>query len=153
MICSIDGCTNPARRRGWCSKHYGRWWRWGNPSIVKPISLPKGMAARNHIIDAYKRNAAKYGREFNLLNEELDILFNQNCYYCGSPPSNVYNHGRRTGNFIYNGIDRIDNDLGYIPENVVSACGKCNLMKMQLSQKEFFSHINKIWEYNRGEYK
>lgn len=30
-ICSIDGCTNRAEKRGWCPKHYRRWHRHGDP--------------------------------------------------------------------------------------------------------------------------
>ena len=29
--CTIDGCGSPAHARGWCSKHYRRWQRHGDP--------------------------------------------------------------------------------------------------------------------------
>jgi HNH endonuclease len=29
--CSIKGCGEVARRRGWCHGHYKRWWRYGDP--------------------------------------------------------------------------------------------------------------------------
>lgn len=29
--CSIDGCKKPAKSKGWCPAHYGRWQRNGNP--------------------------------------------------------------------------------------------------------------------------
>lgn len=31
MICSIEGCPNPVRARGWCAAHWGRWSRHGDP--------------------------------------------------------------------------------------------------------------------------
>lgn len=34
MTCQIEGCTNPIDKRGWCSKHYGRWYRTGDPLKV-----------------------------------------------------------------------------------------------------------------------
>lgn len=33
VLCSIDGCDNPADRRGWCTKHYARWYRNGDPTL------------------------------------------------------------------------------------------------------------------------
>ena len=32
--CSIDGCPNDARARGWCMKHYLRWFNHGDPEHV-----------------------------------------------------------------------------------------------------------------------
>lgn len=29
--CSVDGCAKPSRNRGWCSAHYERWRRNGDP--------------------------------------------------------------------------------------------------------------------------
>ena len=33
-ICKIEGCERKSRSRGWCSMHYWRWWRHGNPDIT-----------------------------------------------------------------------------------------------------------------------
>ena len=30
--CTMDGCQTPARKRGWCTKHYARWRRLGDAS-------------------------------------------------------------------------------------------------------------------------
>lgn len=32
VTCSIEGCTNPVRSRGWCKMHYARWRRTGDPT-------------------------------------------------------------------------------------------------------------------------
>lgn len=37
--CSIEDCDRPSVARGWCSKHWQRWQRHGDPLIVHP---PKG---------------------------------------------------------------------------------------------------------------
>lgn len=36
-ICSIPECARPARARGWCKRHYKRWYRHGNPMAGKPL--------------------------------------------------------------------------------------------------------------------
>jgi len=40
--CSFKGCDKPARTRGWCPKHYTRWWKHGDPSIRLPMGPPPG---------------------------------------------------------------------------------------------------------------
>lgn len=43
-----------------------------------------------------------------------------------------------------NGIDRVNNDLGYINNNVVSCCKTCNLAKSSLTLIEFKNWINNL---------
>lgn len=33
--CSIEDCTTPAKSRGWCEKHYRRWYEHGDPLLTK----------------------------------------------------------------------------------------------------------------------
>lgn len=39
--CTVDDCGKPSVGRGMCRRHYGRWWRHGDPTIVKPKVGPK----------------------------------------------------------------------------------------------------------------
>lgn len=32
--CKLEGCESPARGRGWCSMHYSRWRKYGDPEIT-----------------------------------------------------------------------------------------------------------------------
>lgn len=29
--CKVEGCISPAKGRGWCNRHYLRWWNYGDP--------------------------------------------------------------------------------------------------------------------------
>lgn len=44
--CAIDGCDTTKGRliRGWCSKHYQRWQKYGDPNMVTVIRLPNGAS-------------------------------------------------------------------------------------------------------------
>lgn len=100
--------------------------------------------ARNALIRDYKRNAVKRGYDFKLLDDEMIFLFMQDCYYCGNKPSNIYRSRSETGDFVYNGIDRKDNNIGYTIENSVPCCGICNRAKMTLPEQEFINWIRRI---------
>jgi hypothetical protein len=97
-------------------------------------------------IGGYKRNAKKRGYEFDLTDSQAKVLFESNCHYCGSLPSNAfdvstYTLGQKT--YRYNGIDRRDNTHGYTVTNSVSCCSICNHAKHTLGEAEFKSWILK----------
>lgn len=99
--------------------------------------FPSGWALRNRVLDSYKRNAKNRGYKFELEKEEAFKLFEGKCWYCNKEPSNIITGSGHYGSYVYNGIDRLDNDLGYIKNNVVSSCKKCNMLKNNISYKEF----------------
>ncbi len=35
VVCSIEGCDAPVQARGWCNRHYLRWWRHGDPEVTR----------------------------------------------------------------------------------------------------------------------
>jgi hypothetical protein len=32
--CAIEGCDRPVRSRGWCNRHYQRWYLHGDPEVI-----------------------------------------------------------------------------------------------------------------------
>lgn len=89
----------------------------------------------------YKFNAKKRNLVFDLSKEQFNELTRANCVYCNkAPESRVMDKKLIT----VNGIDRIDNNHGYIFGNVVSCCKMCNQMKSNLTYIEFKNHINNI---------
>jgi len=110
--------------------------------------LPEGVAARNHILHNHKKNAKRRNIEQTLTDEQILELHKGNCYYCGALPSNINSPKHGNGSYIYNGIDRIDNNKGYALANVVSCCKTCNYAKKDMSMEEFTVWLNRLINYN-----
>lgn len=109
---------------------------------------PFGYSAKRNRYSSYKSDAKKRNIIFSLSFEKFIELTTQNCFYCGSVPSTIEKNKYNNGDFIYNGIDRIDSKKGYIKENVVPSCTKCNLAKGKMDIDDFYSWIEKAYRYN-----
>lgn len=46
--CSIEGCDNRRKGRGWCNVHYGRWVRNGSPLITQKVRIGIGATKKNN---------------------------------------------------------------------------------------------------------
>jgi|WetSurSiteA1Bulk_404760.scaffolds.fasta_scaffold00264_16 hypothetical protein len=113
----------------------------------KIISLENGKASLNQVYDRYKRSSKTKNIIFSLSKDEFFEITQKNCFYCGSEPSNIQKNNWKTGDFIYNGIDRIDNRKGYIDDNVVTCCWKCNQAKSKMNIDEFYEWSDRIYKY------
>lgn len=78
----------------------------------------------NYKFSEYKKAAKDHQREFLLSKEEFGMFWQKPCYYC-------------TGSIQTIGLDRLDNDLGYLLNNIVSCCYECNKMKRTMSHDGF----------------
>lgn len=86
----------------------------------------------------YIQNAKKRGYEFNLSIDEFKDITNMKCYYCGGFSNNKNKS---------NGVDRINNDIGYVKDNCVPCCSICNRMKWAFEYDEFLQHVKNIHDY------
>lgn len=92
----------------------------------------------------YKRAAVLRKYFFELDFTDFKDLIVKNCYYCNEPPSNVLKQNYRS--LTYNGLDRIDNTIGYKSSNVVTCCGWCNQMKNKYDAGTFLNRIKTIYK-------
>lgn len=113
----------------------------------KGTKLKPGRAARNQILDSYKRGAIKRGLAWKLSDEFFDDLTSQACHYCGRKPNLKRMTRGNNGFFTYNGIDRLDNLLGYDTNNVVPCCVICNRAKRDMSASDFICWLDDVVKY------
>jgi len=115
--------------------------------------LGYGVAKMRSLISKYKRSARKRGLEWNLTEEQFKEITQQNCHYCGAKPNNISkNYTTFNGDYVYNGIDRVDNTKGYMINNVVPCCKICNRAKNDLPLKEFKEWVKRIYNFRIKDY-
>jgi hypothetical protein len=93
-----------------------------------------------------KANAANRGLAWNL--DDLDVIriCASDCDYCGAPPSNkASSPSGLSGDYVYNGIDRVDSTRGYEPDNVVPCCFVCNNAKRTMTASDFAEWIECVY--------
>ena len=105
----------------------------------------------SHLYSNYKNTSVnRRGLTFELDKETFRKITSSICHYCGAAPAQFYRLKRRSETYFYNGIDRVDNSRGYVVDNVVPCCVKCNKMKANMKVTDFLRHINGIYQYMSG---
>lgn len=115
---------------------------------------PKGYTGLHQLYTQYKLKATKAGRIFELTIDQFREITSSKCHYCGRPPSQVKSSGNAGqlstwGIYEYNGVDRKNNDQGYLWENSLPCCGVCNHMKGTMSYQAFVSWLDAISIFRR----
>jgi hypothetical protein len=131
----------------------------------------KSNAEKNFRKNEPKISSAKHIYASTYADDDLDFetfleLSQLPCYYCGSLPHNVYNRFmNRSGgfrgsksqvsldwanqaDFVYNGLDRVDNTKAHTKTNVVPCCRQCNQAKSAFTQSEFYSWVERVFRYS-----
>lgn len=96
-----------------------------------------------------KRHARYRKLDFLITFEEFVAIVEKNCFYCNNFPPLGYGTWLDWSKFNYNGIDRVDNNLGYINNNCVSCCKYCNAAKSNLSLVEWEQYLERLCEFNK----
>ena len=116
------------------------------------LRLGKGVANFNAVMSGYARNAANRSLEFSLSKEDFYRLTQLRCVYCGREPSQVSRITGTHGEFVYNGIDRADNSIGYTTGNAITCCGVCNSAKGARSRTEFLRWIEEVAKWQSTQF-
>lgn len=111
-------CPSCAKKKGW----------------DKVIRLPKHEQWLRRQEKEYIFGAKYRKLEFSLTREEFRKIHQDTCTYCGTLPAN--------------GIDRINNKLGYTIENATSCCSLCNYAKRELDVDEFMQWIRRAYKFS-----
>jgi len=80
----------------------------------------------------YKSGALIRGYSFDLTFDYFVNLISSNCHYCLIKPN------------PFNGIDRIDNSIGYTIKNSTPCCSLCNMAKGTMSYERFMGYIQRF---------
>jgi len=83
----------------------------------------------------YRSKAKMKGMIFTLTLEDFKNEISKPCGYCGET-------------IAVRGLDRIDNNVGYILSNIISCCPLCNYLKRDLTVIEFKNHIRQIFRHS-----
>lgn len=111
------------------------------------IKAKDGFHTASHkLFHRYKQNAEKRKYSFNLSFKAFQEIIVQPCHYCGVSSSiaidvSLINEERK---YRFNGVDRVDNTLGYSVENVVPCCSMCNNAKATSTTEEFLSWAKQL---------
>jgi hypothetical protein len=134
----VDGAKLKDGKKKNCGKH---------KRVVKlGPRLANDLAAKNKIWSSYISNAKKKKHEITITKEFAIKLFSSNCFYCNAEPSKVIKNHGKIPIMKYNGIDRLDNTKGYVENNVVPCCARCNYKKSSDNKIEFILWIKKVYE-------
>lgn len=114
---------------------------------IRNINAPYNQLFRN-----YKHSATQREIDLDLTLEDIKIITQKKCYYCGREPSRTLKSAYRHS-FFYNGIDRVDNTKGYIKSNCVPCCTDCNTAKSIKTFQEFNEWVSRVYFYLHQSFK
>jgi hypothetical protein len=105
----------------------------------------KGASGQSKLYKAYTTGAKKRNLKWDLSKSDFQHLTHLPCHYCGANPSQLSHRSGTHGDYVYNGLDRLDNKLGYMLSNVVPCCKVCNFAKHTQPYEDFITWIKQVY--------
>jgi hypothetical protein len=100
-------------------------------------------ATWRYYYNQYKRNANHRKIKIIISFDEFVSICSLPCYYCGQlPEERPCQRGRTI--IKASGIDRIDNNKGYIHNNIVPCCTWCNRAKNSQTREYFITKCREV---------
>ena len=102
--CSIDGCDRVLRARGWCTTHWARWKKHGDPNVGARVTLAEcvvegcahsPLAGRTGSLNPmWVGDDVGYSGVHARLRKELGPACERDCAHCGAGADDwAYDHG------------------------------------------------------------
>lgn len=123
--CSIADCKRPNHRRGYCTAHYWRLMKHGDPLAGGPFRVVRGTGNRWKYDEDRRAAKAKMSQVTNETAEYVKIIRKDPCVYCGNPCEHI--------DHIIPFADGGPTDWS----NLAPTCASCNLRKNRKSVLEF----------------
>jgi hypothetical protein len=111
---------------------------------LQTVTKRKAGTAFRQLLYTYKNNAKDRGYAWELTDEQFLEITQSPCHYTGRLPSNKFKSSFEE--YVYNGIDRKDNDAGYTLDNCLPCCAEVNMMKKDLPLDRFLELCRKVAE-------
>lgn len=114
-------------------------------NCIQRVNADQITSLKRAVYRDYKHKALPRGHTFSLTETEFFDLLIKNCHYCNVEPMNSKKIATAPEHvLLYNGIDRLDNLIGYESGNVVSCCRLCNQAKHSMTVSCFKDWISRI---------
>jgi len=127
--------------------------RGGTKSCGCLLKLGYSEATFNKVFKQIKRQAKVRGYFWDLTRKDIKDITKQDCCYCGVSPKQRCKSNHNNGDYVYNGIDRVDNSKGYTIDNIVPCCFQCNAAKRAYTSEDFFAWVERVYNHSIGDKK
>ena len=137
----------------------GCWVKEGNHSVSRYSDRKAAIVKTLYTKLKIRNKKLGFGDDIITISD-FTALIEQPCSYCGLTKSDTSKEPRSyraelTGtvshhidlDYVYhhNGIDRIDSNRGYTPDNVLPCCKYCNVAKLNNSQEDFLEWAERVY--------